>query len=215
MHISWVLNSIGDLVCHQIPERSFQLGGQTLPLCARCTGVYAGFALGVFALVVSQSRNEKLLSLKAGKLTPITIFLVFGLQGVTERFGLWPSSNEIRLALGLLTGGAINLLLTPLTRHFLDPNTENVTKPGWTYWVIYLLLSSLVLVLVQSSEARRILGGVSIGGLGLIVIFLNAAVVSAVMRFRSRCYLAQDKRCIAVGVLSLFGAEWLALRFVL
>jgi hypothetical protein len=33
------------MVCHQRPERSFSLFGAQLPVCARCTGIYAGAAL--------------------------------------------------------------------------------------------------------------------------------------------------------------------------
>src|SRR5687767_6864982 len=36
-------------VCHQIPERSFHVVGQPLAVCARCTGLYVGFA-GALAL---------------------------------------------------------------------------------------------------------------------------------------------------------------------
>ena len=35
----------GSVVCHQRPERSFQLLGLQLPVCARCLGIYAGAAL--------------------------------------------------------------------------------------------------------------------------------------------------------------------------
>jgi hypothetical protein len=37
--------TIGHLVCHQLPERSFHLAGMPLPVCARCTGIYMGAAL--------------------------------------------------------------------------------------------------------------------------------------------------------------------------
>ena len=37
--------AIGSDVCHQRPERSFHLLGVQLPVCARCTGIYAGAAL--------------------------------------------------------------------------------------------------------------------------------------------------------------------------
>ena len=40
----------GAVVCHQKPERSFSLAGQHLPVCARCTGIYVGAAMAVFAL---------------------------------------------------------------------------------------------------------------------------------------------------------------------
>ena len=37
--------AIGHLVCHQLPERSFYLGGVALPVCARCTGIYVAAAI--------------------------------------------------------------------------------------------------------------------------------------------------------------------------
>ena len=33
--------------CHQLPERSFFIAGHKFAVCARCTGIYAGFAAGV------------------------------------------------------------------------------------------------------------------------------------------------------------------------
>ena len=35
----------GSFVCHQRPERSFQLGGRQMPVCARCAGLYAAAAV--------------------------------------------------------------------------------------------------------------------------------------------------------------------------
>src|SRR6267142_1248191 len=35
-------------VCHQLPERSFYIAGHQFAVCARCTGLYAGFTLAVF-----------------------------------------------------------------------------------------------------------------------------------------------------------------------
>jgi len=43
---------IGSLICHQRPERSFYLFGVPLPVCARCTGIYAGAALTAMAVAV-------------------------------------------------------------------------------------------------------------------------------------------------------------------
>jgi uncharacterized membrane protein len=37
---------IGSLVCHQRPERSFHVAGVQYPVCARCTGIYLGAAIG-------------------------------------------------------------------------------------------------------------------------------------------------------------------------
>ncbi|MEO5821831.1 MAG: DUF2085 domain-containing protein, partial [Vicinamibacteraceae bacterium] len=41
----------GRVVCHQRPERSFVAAGHPLPVCARCTGIYAAAPLAcLFAL---------------------------------------------------------------------------------------------------------------------------------------------------------------------
>lgn len=42
-----IIFAIGAVVCHQIPERSFFVDGQQLPVCARCTGLYASAAAGL------------------------------------------------------------------------------------------------------------------------------------------------------------------------
>lgn len=41
--LRWLLHPI----CHQLPERSFHLFGEPVGACHRCTGLYAGFTLGV------------------------------------------------------------------------------------------------------------------------------------------------------------------------
>ena len=38
---------LGSRICHQISERSFHVDGAQLPVCARCLGIYAGFARSV------------------------------------------------------------------------------------------------------------------------------------------------------------------------
>jgi uncharacterized membrane protein len=42
---------IGSIVCHQLPERSFHLWAAQVPVCARCTGIYAGAAICALAPV--------------------------------------------------------------------------------------------------------------------------------------------------------------------
>jgi hypothetical protein len=37
--------AIGGAICHQLPERSYHLWTVQLPVCARCTGIYAGAAM--------------------------------------------------------------------------------------------------------------------------------------------------------------------------
>jgi uncharacterized membrane protein len=56
--------SVGHLICHQLPARSFHLWGAALPVCARCTGIYLGAATAsvVFGLArwrLCEARSAK------------------------------------------------------------------------------------------------------------------------------------------------------------
>jgi uncharacterized membrane protein len=50
------LYAIGSVICHQRPERSFQFAGVAWPVCARCTGIYAGAALGALVALIGERR---------------------------------------------------------------------------------------------------------------------------------------------------------------
>jgi hypothetical protein len=51
----------GRVVCHQQPERSFVAAGHPLPVCARCTGVYAAVPLAcLLALALPGGRARRL-----------------------------------------------------------------------------------------------------------------------------------------------------------
>lgn len=50
--LAFVVYAIGSLICHQRPERSYHLFAVQMPVCARCTGVYAGAALASMVMAV-------------------------------------------------------------------------------------------------------------------------------------------------------------------
>jgi len=50
--------SAGSLICHQRAERSFTIRGRQMPVCARCSGLYASALLGgVLALAAFRRRR--------------------------------------------------------------------------------------------------------------------------------------------------------------
>jgi len=99
----------GHVVCHQLPLRSFHLWGVSLPVCARCTGVYAGAAAAAIALTAGRWRpsavtrattvDPKLVLLAA--LVPTAVTLVF--EWTT---GTMPG-NWIRALAGVPLGAAV------------------------------------------------------------------------------------------------------------
>ncbi len=45
-------------VCHQLPERSFFIEGHPFAVCARCTGIYAGFAVAAVLYPLTRSLRQ-------------------------------------------------------------------------------------------------------------------------------------------------------------
>ena len=58
--LAFLIYGAGAVVCHQLPERSFHAWSAQLPVCARCTGIYAGAAL---AAIVSAVRPAETMAL--------------------------------------------------------------------------------------------------------------------------------------------------------
>jgi len=48
----FLVYGVGGVVCHQRPERSFHWGAAPWPVCARCTGAYAGAAVVALLMLV-------------------------------------------------------------------------------------------------------------------------------------------------------------------
>lgn len=96
--------------CHQAPDRSFFIAGQPLAVCARCTGLYAGFALAavVYPLLTSLRRTHpperKWLFLAVGPLA-----IDFGL-GV---LGIWENTHTSRFLTGALFGAVVVFYVMP------------------------------------------------------------------------------------------------------
>ncbi len=102
---NFIYNS-GDRLCHQIAERSFFINGNQMPFCARCTAIWLGLAIGLgFMVFYKIQLDEKFLFAIIICLVPI------GIDGVGQLFGLWESTNIVRLITGLLAGGICGLAI--------------------------------------------------------------------------------------------------------
>ncbi len=107
-------------VCHQLPERSFFIAGHPFAVCARCTGLYAGFtvALLVYPLVVSLKRTttppRKWLFLATLPLA-VDFSLTF--------FGVWENTHSSRLLTGILLGS--------VAVFYVMPGVSDLALRGW------------------------------------------------------------------------------------
>ena len=104
--------AIGHVICHQLPVRSFHLWTVTLPVCARCTGIYVGAAVTALASSVSRSLPGEARSAKAGPHANPRIVLLAALMPTAATLifewttGTMPA-NWIRALAGLPLGAAV------------------------------------------------------------------------------------------------------------
>jgi uncharacterized membrane protein len=151
-------DGIGYAVCHRIDERSFQLFGRQLPLCARCTGEFNAAALTfIFLGFVSRKRSGMP---SKGILTVLALFfLAFGVDGANsylyllkqtyEGFlpqipNLYVPNNTLRLLTGSGMGIAIASVLYPVVNQTLWRNADE--RPTLTWKGFGGLLGIILLV---------------------------------------------------------------------
>ena len=97
-------------LCHQNPERSFFIAGHQFAVCARCTGLYAGFSAATlcYPLVRSLKRTDtperRWLFIAAAPLT-VDFSLTF--------FGLWENTHWSRFLTGALLAAVSVLYIMP------------------------------------------------------------------------------------------------------
>lgn len=92
------------VMCHGKVERSLELFGVPMPICARCTGIYAGLLAGLFAFWIIPVLSEK-----AMRMTAFAALIPLAVDGLTQATGLRESTNGLRIATGVVAGLAFGL----------------------------------------------------------------------------------------------------------
>jgi uncharacterized membrane protein len=92
------------VMCHGLERRCLELFDVPMPICARCAGIYAGLVLGLAAFWLIPLLREKVMRIVAFvAVTPLA------LDGLTQLTGLRESTNELRIATGVIAGLAFGL----------------------------------------------------------------------------------------------------------
>lgn len=94
------------LICHRIPERTFNFRGHYFPVCSRCTGFYIGaISYFIFVYYFYVQYNITLIILAILMLIPPF------LDGFTQLIGTRESTNILRLCTGLLGGVGLAIII--------------------------------------------------------------------------------------------------------
>ena len=106
--VALAVYAVGHVVCHQLPARSFHLWHVSLPVCARCTGIYIGAAAA--ALAIAAARRPSAVARRAGTDPRRILLLAFAPTALTLVFewttGVTPA-NWIRALAGFPLGAAV------------------------------------------------------------------------------------------------------------
>ena len=97
-------------VCHQMPERSFHVAGHPLAVCARCSGIYFGFAAAVLAYPLLRQVRRTDVPARAWLLAaslPVALDFALGFTG------LWENTHLSRALTGALLGAACVFYVVP------------------------------------------------------------------------------------------------------
>lgn len=101
------------IFCHGIPDRCLTLWGVPMPICARCTAIYAGLA---FAALVF--RLLPLLRERTARMILYLCTVPMAVDGLTQLARLRESTNGLRMATGLAAGMAFGFwALTSVQTH--------------------------------------------------------------------------------------------------
>lgn len=118
--LSLTIYQVFSHLCHQIPARSFYLAGQPLAACARCTGIYAGFALGLllYPLTRSLRRTD----------SPARVWLILAAAPTCIDFALgyfhiWANTHWSRALTGALCGAA--------SASYVVPGLVELSRTNW------------------------------------------------------------------------------------
>jgi len=91
-----------DLTCHQIPERSFQIGGIPFALCHRCMGVVVGLVIGSMLVATFREADSSFFP-HARSILILSVFPMVVDWGL-DALGIWANVPFSRVITGLVFG---------------------------------------------------------------------------------------------------------------
>ena len=152
--------AIGYAVCHQIDLRSFHLGVRSLPLCARCSGMYLG-AILTFAFYLARGRGRAGLMPGRPVLAVLAVFfLAWAVDGVNSYLhffpglrGLYEPTNTLRLITGSLVGVVMATVVYAGFNQtvWLDWKHEPALRSVWELGLIGILMAGVVAIVLSDN----------------------------------------------------------------
>ncbi len=183
---------LGAAVCHRITARSFTINGRSMPLCARCSGIYLGIFLA-FALLTLSGRS------RLGAFPPLPILVAFvglvgimGVDGINSYSHFFPEAphlytprNWLRVLTGTGTGLTLGVVMFAALAQTLWQDVE--WRPAISNWQEFGLLLGLGLIMVGLILSNQpiilyVLALLSVAG--IIMVFAGINAILALILFK-------------------------------
>ncbi len=182
MILPHLLYQIGYAICHQLPDRSFFVYDHSLPLCARCTGIYIGmfidFSLYFFIKFLKNKKPILPPPLWINILSVSFTFLMAA-QAISSIFIDYSFDKEIRFITGILFGISLPwyLLITlNYSPRFKYENKEIINYKE--YLILFLIATfSTTIFLFRIPFVMYLSSYISIVGLLIFIFLINLSLL--------------------------------------
>ena len=204
-------------VCAQLVDHSFFLAGQQLPLCARCTGMYLGFAATVlFLWGAGRLRASAFPGRRSAVILGVAV-LVMAEDGFNSLFTdlrlphFYTPNNFLRLGTGLGTGVAMAAFIIPVANTLVwrsEDERSSFATPRQLAALLPLLAISFVAVATHPAVLLYPISLLSSAGLVVALSLVNLVFVlgisNRVGRYAGwRQLFPAYTICVAVAVIEL------------
>jgi len=178
---------IGYALCHQLPQRSFFIHEHQTPLCARCTGMYLGFSIGLIFMILRRRTHAARMPPTAIIAVLIGFITIMGIDGINSTISIIPGAPQLyhttnihRIVTGTLFGIAMCMLFFPVfsTAIWRQPSGDRSLK-NWRELIGLVLVAFALdaIVLTQADWLFYPITILSIVGPLLLLSFMGAIIV--------------------------------------
>ena len=194
--------------CHQQGAHSFFIEGESLPFCARCTGLYLGYFLAFLYGLISW-RSTRLTSPRVAILLLFYLFIVYFVFDALASLFISPDfvNNFTRLLSGLLFGLSIGIIILMAIKFSFRKNNKNQTNLIGIGGLVILVLAAIIIFLgfyYNIKEIMYLAGFLSVAGFLAFLVSFNFLILSIFPKFPRK--LASQR-----GKYELIGYSFLAM----
>ena len=209
-----ILSRIGFAVCHQLPGHTLSFGGRLMPLCARCTGIYAGLFFTVLLLLalgrVRRTQLPPVLAVALG----VGFFAAMAADAFSALLGWRETNNALRLATGVLTGIALLTLGLPLANSTVRElgGIEAIILSSGEFTIISVTGLALTLFAqVSSLYFFKAFSMISVIGLIVFLLGINSIPLAGFLKGKWQFWIVPGSLALSAGELVLLAVfhRWL------